>query len=211
MSVFLLFECIFENSSLQGKSNLKCEDTIQITMTLSGGRYVDTTIYTWPFYGNDPLGFNVTFEKPLILDTIPKKLIWGEPVIFPLYPIRYLKSPIIESDTVKININLCIDTFKILDTNDITFPIYDTVYVPLSPNDAKVFLENNGPWFINPDSIIGLLNTLKEGYHEQIIIPAMHYKDDGSFVYLISNPEFIKYFKHDIRCHTIRTEHYTTI
>jgi len=141
----------------------------------------DTTFYSWK---EENGSLHITTERPYIGDTVPRMLAFYLRTTEPFSPVNacstFVNNPNV-ADTVVIVNDMVRTAFR-----------HDTLKLEVAPEAVANYQKTHGPWFTKKDSVKALLDTVREGIKNQILIPAMHYQGDSAVIRIESKPYFIK-------------------
>ncbi len=168
-------------------------DTIQYVMQYdSAYSKIDTvTIYAWEEKAEGSVWLDTSRVEPDIIDTnyIPYIITNYWEVIRERPNSRSYRL----ADSIHVAHPNPVDTFYISPIYDNGMPLYmyDTIRVPLGPNDIPPFLEKHPPRITNREELMAQLDTLDEGYRtiEHLMVKRMP-KDYISYSF-IDAPGFL--------------------
>lgn len=167
-------------------SNFNSEDKGSDTLYINRCIYtiVDTTFYSWKENGIN----KITSEKPYIGDTIAKLLpVYSNANFFSIRPIEPCMC------TTLVNNSHNDQTTIIRDTTQRFVTVHDTVYLTISPDNARLFHQLHRPWFSDSNAIRAAFDTVREGYWDRIHLAAMHFPGDSAYIEFSGQPGFITY------------------
>jgi hypothetical protein len=158
-------------------------DTLKITYVFN--TFADVEIFAWPSDTGDTV---YSFSPPEIMDLTFRPL--QIPATMTVVP-RYYWWDGVFSDTTYLFIGngSAGDTVVVVDT---AFDcVFDTIFIPFSPDSASRYLRETAPYFLNGDSLKQALDTLYSGYELKYFIHAMRLPYDSAHILALHAPGFI--------------------
>ncbi len=197
-----LLGLLFIVTSCSGMFGLSTEDTSQSPVYSDTIQYImqydsaysatyTVNLYAWEQTADGSTGLDTSRVQPEIIDTNYIPFInpnnWGGTGMFNVF------RAFVPVDTIHKAYPNPEDTVYVTPIYDNGIPVYsyDTISVPLGPDDVDSFLESHPPRITNGEELVAALDTINEGYRTIEYLMVQHISKDGSSFNIIDTPDFL--------------------